>query len=80
MHRVICVYWQLDARIVPLQLQQRCERNIITYGSLITACENAGRWQLALQLYDEMRRDQPPVAPNTMTYNSLLGACAQGDA
>ena len=58
------------------QIQQGCERNIITYGSLISACDRAGRWQYALELLEEMRKDR--VAPNTVTYNSLLSACAQG--
>ena len=34
-----------------------CERNVITYSSLIVAAEKAGRWQLALELLEEMHRD-----------------------
>lgn len=33
-----------------------CERNVITYSSLISACEKCGRWELALELFAEMYR------------------------
>lgn len=36
----------------------------------------AGRCDLALQLWDEMRREG--CRPNVVTYNGLIGACAQG--
>lgn len=49
---------------------------MITYSALISACEKAGRWQLALSLLEEMHRDK--VSPNTVTFNSLISACAQG--
>jgi pentatricopeptide repeat domain-containing protein 1 len=54
------------------------ERSVITYSSLISACEKAGRWEAALQLFDEMTRDG--CTPNTVTYNSLITACGQGAA
>ena len=66
------------SRAVHLQVARGCERNVITYSALISACEKAGRWQLALNLLDEMQRDK--VAPNTVTFNSLISACAQGTA
>jgi pentatricopeptide repeat protein len=50
---------------------------VITYSSLISACEKAGRWETALQLFDEMQRDG--CTPNTVTYNSLITACGQGE-
>ena len=34
-----------------------CERNVITYSSLISACEKCGRWELALELFAEMHRE-----------------------
>ena len=60
-----------------VQMQQGCERNVITYSSLIAACEKAGRWQLALKLLEDMQRDH--ISPNTLTFNSLISACAQGE-
>lgn len=63
-------------RIFEDMVARGCERNVITYSSLITACEKAGRWELALQVLDEMH--QEGCKPNVVTYNSLLGACAQG--
>ena len=49
---------------------------MITYSSLISACEKAGEWRLALQLLEEMRREG--CNPNVISYNSLITACAQG--
>lgn len=37
----------------------------------------AGRWQTALQLFEEMQHEG--CAPNTVTYNSLIMACGQGE-
>lgn len=53
-----------------------CERSVITYSSLISACEKAGQSDLALELFQEMA--QEGCVPNTVTYNSLITACAQG--
>ena len=53
-----------------------CERSVITYSSLISACEKAGQWELALELFNEMH--QEGCLPNTVTFNSLITACAQG--
>jgi pentatricopeptide repeat protein len=52
-----------------------CERSVITYSALISACEKAGQWQLALNLFGEMLRER--CTPNVITYNSLITACAQ---
>ena len=57
-------------------LAQGCERSVITYSSLISACEKAGEWQLALQLFDKMALER--IRPNVITFNSLITACAQG--
>ena len=58
-------------------VRRGCERNVITYSSLISACEKAGRWELALQLFREMHAEG--CRPNVVTYNSLIAACAQGE-
>lgn len=55
-----------------------CERSVITYSSLISACEKAGQWELALELFNEMHHEG--CFPNTVTFNSLITACAQGGA
>jgi len=51
---------------------------VITYASLISVSKRAGRWQLALELFDRMQRER--VFPNTVTFNSIMNACAQGTA
>ena len=58
-------------------VRRGCERNVITYSSLISACEKAGRWELALELFREMHTEG--CRPNVVTYNSLIAACAQGE-
>ena len=49
---------------------------MITYSSLISACEKSGEWQLALRFFDECLKDN--CRPNVITFNSLITACAQG--
>jgi pentatricopeptide repeat domain-containing protein 1 len=56
-------------------LRTGCERSVITYSALISACEKAGQWQLALNLFSEMLKER--CVPNVITYNSLITACAQ---
>ena len=51
---------------------------MITYSSLISACEKSGEWQLALRFFDECLKDN--CRPNVITFNSLITACAQGGA
>ena len=38
--------------------------------------EQAGQWELALELFNEMAGEG--CVPNTVTFNSLITACAQG--
>lgn len=57
-------------------VMQGCERSVITYSSLISACEKSGEWQLALRFFDECLKDN--CRPNVITFNSLITACAQG--
>lgn len=52
-----------------------CQRNVITFSSLISACEKAGCWELALDMLSDMHKEG--CAPNVVTYNSLITACAQ---
>lgn len=51
---------------------------LCSFSSLISACERAGRCDLALQLWGEMRAEG--CRPNVVTFNALLGACAHGAA
>lgn len=73
------VHVQVEAalQIFEDMVARGCERNVITYSSLISACEKAGQWRLALQLFSEMHRDG--CKPNVVTHNALIAACGQGE-
>ena len=73
---LLCTTLERPAAHVRPDLPQGCQRSVITYSSLISACEKAGEWRLALQLLEEMRREG--CNPNVISYNSLITACAQG--
>lgn len=68
---VLCVPAAAD------MVQRGCERNVITYSSLISACEKAGRCEMALQLFERMHKEG--CIPNVVTYNSLIAACSHGE-
>ncbi len=53
-----------------------CERSVITYSSLISACEKVGQWRTAISFFEYMENEK--CRPNTVTFNSLITACAQG--
>ena len=36
-------------------LRQNMDRSVITYSSLISACEKAGQWDTALRVFAEMQ-------------------------
>ena len=57
-------------------MHQKCERSVITFSSLISACEKAGNWRLAVRFFEQMHDER--CLPNTVTFNSLITACAQG--
>ena len=57
-------------------MNQKCERSVITFSSLISACEKAGNWQMAVRFFEQMHEER--CLPNTVTFNSLITACAQG--
>lgn len=69
---------QIDKALEVFQdmVRRGCERNVITYSSLISACEKSGRWELALELFNKMHKEN--CKPNVVTYNSLIAACAHG--
>jgi pentatricopeptide repeat domain-containing protein 1 len=50
-------------------------RSVITYSALISACEKAGQWETALELFGRMTAEG--CVPNVITYNSLITACGQ---
>lgn len=58
-------------------VQRGCQRNVITYSSLISACEKAGRCEMALELFERMHKEG--CIPNVVTYNSLIAACSHGE-
>ena len=51
-----------------------CERNVITYSSLIGACEKTGQWELAFELFRRMKSEG--IQPNIITFNSMITTCA----
>eukprot|EP00434_Breviolum_minutum_P038672 symbB.v1.2.034310.t2/scaffold4407.1/size40053/1 len=50
--------------------------DIITYASVITACEKIGQWQLALSALSEHKQRQ--LQTDLITYNSAISACEKG--
>eukprot|EP00899_Mesostigma_viride_P015589 jgi/Mesvir1/24030/Mv10769-RA.3 len=51
--------------------------DVITYSSLITACERVGDAQLALQLFRDMC--ERGIAPDVVVYSALVSACNKGE-
>lgn len=48
--------------------------NVVSYGSVITACAKAGQWKMAAKL-GEMAA--VGLTPNVITYNAAIDACAK---
>ncbi|KAI3934314.1 hypothetical protein MKW92_016448 [Papaver armeniacum] len=57
-----------------LEFNTMRERDIITYGALITALADHGRPQEALELFSKMQKEG--VTPNKVTFLGVLNACS----
>ena len=57
-------------------MRQGIKPNIVTYNSLISACEKGQSLPKALQLSVDSQRQG--IKPNIVTYNSLISACEKG--
>ncbi|KAI3897617.1 hypothetical protein MKX03_023215 [Papaver bracteatum] len=57
-----------------LEFNKMRERDVITYGALITALADHGRPQEALELFSKMRKEG--VKPNKVTFLGVLNACS----
>jgi pentatricopeptide repeat protein len=57
---------------------QECgvESDVITYSSIISACEKSSQWERALELLSEMR--ERGIEPNVITYSAAISACEKG--
>ncbi|KAL7448132.1 hypothetical protein ACHAWC_000380, partial [Mediolabrus comicus] len=51
------------------------EPNEVSYGVAVTACGNGGQWEKALELLEQMRKENMKI--NTITYNSAIAALAK---
>ena len=50
--------------------------NVITFTTLISCCQRAGRWKRAMQFFTEM--EEAGVRPDLKAYNSIISACSRG--
>ncbi|OLP85549.1 Signal peptidase complex catalytic subunit SEC11A [Symbiodinium microadriaticum] len=48
------------------------------YNTVLAACQNAGEWYLALQLFQEIEAS-PQLTPDVYTYSSVISACDVGE-
>ena len=52
------------------------DANVITYNSVLSACDRAGRADDALEIFELMRREG--IKPDKHSYAAVIGACATG--
>ena len=50
--------------------------NVITYSTLISACEKGKQPERALEVFQAMQ--EQGVMPDVITYNALISACEKG--
>ena len=55
---------------------ERVQLDLITYNSLISACEKGKNPERALEFFASMEHQR--VQPDVITYNSLICACEKG--
>ena len=52
------------------------DADVISYSSTISACEKGGQWQMAVHLFDSMRKAK--VDADVISYNATISACEKG--
>ena len=55
--------------------KRKIKADVYTYSAAISACEKGKQLEKALELFNRMERDR--VHPNTITFNSIISACAK---
>ena len=71
--------WQRAVELLEsMEVGAGIKPNEFHYSGAISACAKSGMSNVALQLFDAMRR--AGVKPNEVVYNTLLSACPKGDA
>lgn len=65
--------WELASTLLERMPAARVRPNIITYNSLISACEKAGRLDQALGVFDKLLASG--LDPDVITYSALISAC-----
>ena len=56
--------------------KQNVVPDVITYNTLISACEKGKKTERALEIFDNMQ--QQGIVPDLITYNALISACEKG--
>ena len=57
--------------------QQRLVPDVIAYSALISACEKAKQFKMALEIFAAMK--QQVVVPNVITYSALISSCEKSN-
>ncbi|CAE7582658.1 unnamed protein product, partial [Symbiodinium sp. CCMP2456] len=53
----------------------KVEADVISYNSTISACDKGGQWQLAVHLFDSMRKSK--VEADAISYSAVLAAACR---
>ena len=57
-------------------MKENGEYSVLAYSAAIGGCAEAGEWEAAIQLFDEM--NEFSVQPNVVTYSTAISSCAKG--
>ena len=68
--------WLQNLALLCNQRWRRLPADIITFGTLVTACEGCAQWPAALMVFQELLSSGP--MPDLIAYNAATSACGRG--
>lgn len=82
--------WALVLDLMAEMRREGVDADVFTFSTAITACGNAGEWERALDLLDQMgealqqqhqlqqqQRRRSPIAPDVVSVNAAIAACGR---
>lgn len=75
-----CGEWGRALELMEEMRRNEVLPNIVTYSSIINVCEKGLQWQLALQIFSEVKEKNEKISVDLILYSSVISACGTASA
>ena len=75
-----CGEWGRALELMEEMRRNEVLPNVVTYNSIINVCEKGLQWQLALQIFSEVKEKNEKISVDLILYSSVISACGTASA